>query len=239
MKLNLAYWRRMQVQYGFYVLPVTIITAVVLLTIGVGIPKVKATLELRQELKLASAKLLRLTEKTAALQRLDETELRTKMAVMERVLPSRKDVGGVLLGLRQAALSAGVTVVSVNLAPGELATGSSKLKQTASGMEVEVKLTGQIGAVEEWLRLVEEEVVPVMRVKALSGGQDAGSWQLKVNLKAEYLPLPESLGAADKPLVGLSQEEEALYQRLVPRVGKVTTGTDLDQVPLGNPNLLQ
>ena len=87
--------------------------------------------------------------------------------------------------------------------------------------------------------LVEEEVVPVMRVKALSGGQDAGSWQLKVNLKAEYLPLPESLGAADKPLVGLSQEEEALYQRLVPRVGKVTTGTDLDQVPLGNPNLLQ
>ena len=239
MKLNLAYWRQMYVQYGFYVLPVTIITAVALLTVGVGIPKVKATLELRQELKLASAKLLRLTEKTAALQRLDETELRTKMAVMERVLPSRKDVGGVLLGLRQAALSAGVTVVSVNLAPGELATGSSKLKQTASGMEVEVKLTGQIGAVEEWLRLVEEEVVPVMRVKALSGGQDAGSWQLKVNLKAEYLPLPESLGAADKPLVGLSQEEEALYQRLVPRVGKVTTGTDLDQVPLGNPNLLQ
>jgi len=227
------------VQYGFYVLPVTIITAVALLTIGVGIPKVKATLELRQELKLASAKLLRLTEKTAALQRLDETELRTKMAVMERVLPSRKDVGGVLLGLRQAALSAGVTVVSVNLAPGELATGSSKLKQTASGMEVEVKLTGQIGAVEEWLRLVEEEVVPVMRVKALSGGQDAGSWQLKVNLKAEYLPLPEGLGAANKPLVGLSQEEETLYQRLVPRVGEVTTETDLDQVPLGNPNLLQ
>ncbi len=240
MKLNLAYWRQIYVQYGFYVLPVTIITAVVLLTVGVGIPKVKSTLELRQELKVASAKLARLTEKIVALQRLDETELSRRVAVMERVLPSRKEVGGVLLGLRQAALSAGVTVVSVNLAPGELATGSAgKLKQTTSGMEVEVKLTGQIGAVEEWLRLVEEEIVPVMRVKALAGGQDAGSWQLKVNLAAEYLPLPESLGAADKLLVGLSQEEEALYQRLVPRAGEVTTGTDLDQVPLGNPNLLQ
>ena len=239
MKLNLAYWRRMQVQYGFYVLPVTIITAVALLTIGVGIPKVKATLELRQELKLASAKLLRLTEKTAALQRLDETELRTKMAVMERVLPSRKDVGGVLLGLRQAALSAGVTVVSVNLAPGELATGSSKLKQTASGMEVEVKLTGQIEVIEEWLRLVEAEVVPIMRVKAVSGGQGAGSWQLKVNLAAEYLPLPESLGAVDKPLPGLTLEEEAVYTGLVSRVGVMTETSEVESVPLGNTNLLQ
>lgn len=239
MKLNLAYWRQIYVRYGFYVLPVTIITAVVLLTVGVAIPKIKATLELRQELKTAQAKSARLTEKVTALQRLDEIELGRRVAVMERVLPSRKDVGGVLLGLRQAALSAGVTVVSVNLTPGELATGSSRLKQTSSGMEVEVKLTGQIGAVEEWLRLVEEEAVPVMRVKALSGGQDAGSWQLKVNLKAEYLPLPESLGAADKPLPGLTPEEEVLYTRLVSRVG-VMTDTDAGEgVPLGNPNLLQ
>ena len=158
MKLNLAYWRRMQVQYGFYVLPVTIITAVVLLTIGVGIPKVKATLELRQELKLASAKLARLTEKVVALQRLDELELERRAAVIERVLPSRKEVGGVLLGLRQAAVESGVTVLSVDLAPGELATGSAgKLKQTAGGMEVEVKLTGQIEVIEEWLRLGEGE----------------------------------------------------------------------------------
>lgn len=241
MKLNLAYWRQIYVQHGFYVLPVTIITAVALLTVGVGIPKIKATLELRQELKLAAAKSARLTEKVAALQRLDEAELGRRVAVMERMLPSRKEVGGVLLGLRQAALSAGVTVVSVNLTPGELATGSAgKLKQaSSSGMEIEVKLTGQIGAVEEWLRLVEEEMVPVMRVKALSGGQDADSWQLKVNLKAEHLPLPESLGAADKPLPGLTPEEEKLYAKLVSRVG-VMTDTDAGEgVVLGNPNLLQ
>ncbi|OGY16317.1 MAG: hypothetical protein A2784_01325 [Candidatus Chisholmbacteria bacterium RIFCSPHIGHO2_01_FULL_48_12] len=240
MKLNLAYWRRMQVQYGFYVLPVTIITAVVLLTIGVGIPKVKATLELRQELKLASAKLARLTEKVVALQRLDELELERRAAVIERVLPSRKEVGGVLLGLRQAAVESGVTVLSVDLAPGELATGSAgKLKQTAGGMEVEVKLTGQIEVIEEWLRLVEAEVVPIMRVKAVSGGQGAGSWQLKVNLAAEYLPLPESLGAVDKPLPGLTLEEEAVYTGLVSRVGVMTETSEVESVPLGNTNLLQ
>lgn len=240
MKLNLAYWRQIYVQYGFYVLPVTIITAVVLLTVGVAIPKVKATLELRRELKLASAKLARLTEKVVALQHLDEMELQKKVVVMEQVLPSRKEVGGVLLGLRQAAGRAGVAVVSVSLAPGELATGSAgKLKQTSSGMEVEVKLTGQIGAVEEWLRLVEEEVVPIMWVKGMSGGQDAGSWQLKINLKAEYLPPPESLGAADKPLVGLTAEEESLYARLVSRVGVILPAGGGEDIPLGNPNLLQ
>jgi Tfp pilus assembly protein PilO len=240
MKLNLAYWRRLQVQYGVYVLPVAVITAVVLLTIGIGIPKIKASLELRQELKLASAKLARLTEKAAALQRLDELELAKRVAVMERVLPSRKDVGGVLVGLRQAAAKSGVNLLSLNLAPGELATGSGgKLKQVAGAMEVEVKLTGTIAAVAEWLRLVEAEGVPVMRVKAVSGGQDAGSWQLKVSLTAEYLPLPESLGAADKPLPGLTPEEEAVYVRLVSRVGIITATGEGEDLPLGNPNLLQ
>ena len=78
-----------------------------------------------------------------------------------------------------------------------------------------------------------------MRVKAVSGGQGAGSWQLKVNLAAEYLPLPESLGAVDKPLPGLTLEEEAVYTGLVSRVGVMTETSEVESVPLGNTNLLQ
>ena len=127
-KINRAVWRKWYVKYGFYVLPVVILTVVTLLTMVVLIPGLKSGLESNSKLKAEKAKVTQLTEKLAGLAALEERSLAARVQVTEQALPSVKDVGGVLVGMKLTAQRSGVSLLGAKTSPHALDTRELQTK---------------------------------------------------------------------------------------------------------------
>ena len=245
--------RRLYVEQGMYVIPAAILTLVTLLVILVLIPGVRTGLEANGQLEQEKARLARLEEKLAGLQSLNATQLNERAEKAEKALPTTKDVGAFLIGLRLTAAKSGVAVVSVDLSPGQLeadtgAVGQAKgsIAKVVSGSEtggllIEATVVGDIAGLGKFLTEV-QQMVPVVRVTSFSFGEEGTGVQVKIKLEGQYWPAPTTLGEIEAVLLGMTPAEEAVYQKIVSWVGVAETASesaDVTDVPLGNANLMR
>lgn len=229
--------KRAYIRYQLYVVPAAALTVVVVLTVAVLIPGVSQAWEMREELVSEREKLKRLADKLVILTRLDKDEWLTRSRVMEQVLPSGKEVGGAMVGLRQAAGKAGVGLVGAELSPGELGAVTAA-GESQKELPMEVKVSGSWQGIVELMRQL-EQVIPRLAPAKLKLSVEADDLiNATMTIKAVYWVAPMSLGPADKPVADLTGEEEQLYQNLATRVGVETVEGEEELVPVGNSNLI-
>lgn len=242
-KIKLWSWRQWYIEYRFYILPAVVMTVVAGLTVLVVIPQVKQNLELTRLVKEESGKLGRMKQKTGLLRQAQGSDLATRVGVVEKALPSEKEVGDVLVGLRRAAEKAGVALLSIELSPGELGGTETKVAQQAEkgNLPMTVSLVGSRSGFQDFLAEI-QTMVPIARVTEFSINEEGGGIQVKLKLDGQYWPAPTTLAAADKELASLTNDEEKLYQRLRAVVAAMTeteSASAAAEVPVGNVDLIR
>ena len=243
MSWDVASWRRWNVRHGLYAVPAAVVTVVVLLVMLVLIPNMKAAWESWVKLRGRRDTVGRLERKLEELRQLSPVEVDERVGVMERVLPSIKDVGTFLLSLRTLAEANGLTVADVEIAVGEIEGPVAKIGKGNSqetGVVMQVTVAGTIEELGQFLDQV-PKVLPVMEVKELAIAGGSEELQVKLTIEGYYWPMPATLAAAEKPLPVVSPAEQGVYAEvagMIARDGSKVSEGELPSVGLGNPNLM-
>ncbi|MCH7951471.1 hypothetical protein IH980_01860 [Patescibacteria group bacterium] len=111
----------LRIKKYLYLPSLTVVVIVGLLAFFIG-PTLGKVSNLRKEIALASGELTALETKVEVLQGLDESMLLEQVGVLEHVLPSKKDVFGLLTALNGLAAEEGVALGNFELRPGSIAT---------------------------------------------------------------------------------------------------------------------
>jgi len=236
-------------QYQKMLLPVVSVLVVVVLTIFVLIPQIKAAVSDMEKAEVLAQRKQVLTEKATMLASLDVAELAIRVKTLSKVLPSDEDIGYFISGIRSMARRAGVIFEGMTFA------GSSSPKPIVYGEGVpevakrrvvqkpkeftaliDINLGSNVDSLQEFIRQVETSVpLSTLEEVSLSSARDKVD-SARVLLKYYYSPAPELLGGSESPLKVITSAEDQIYQDILglsePEV------VELPRVPVGNNRLL-
>ncbi len=111
-----------------------------------------------------------------------------------------------------------MTLESIKVSPGELATVSGKpdKEKTEGGTPLlvfEIMARGTMEVIKNFLDRF-DAATPIMQIEEVSLSYEEGEWQGKISLNSFYLPLPKTLGVMETPLVKITPDEEIVYKRI-------------------------
>lgn len=181
------------------------------------IPKVKDIFSQQKTVSLEKEELARITQKLAALEGLNEYELSAKTERILAALPTEKDPARLMMTIRYLADSAGVSLTAISVNPGEISADSSRPKGEKEGsvpfLVFQVEVSGPEEAAREFLDKI-QSTAPLMRIEEVVISSTGMVTLAKLELKAFYLPLPQTLGSVEEPLSKISPEEDKVYESL-------------------------
>jgi Tfp pilus assembly protein PilO len=225
-------------KYKLFLLPAIILLLVCVSGLFLLKPKINQVLSIRQNLSSQKNKLAQLTTKVTALQGLDEVELEERTKVLLGALPSQKDLPGALMTIKSLTTTTGLELRGIQVEPGEISTESAQPETTQKYnlpfLEFKIRVGGNQTQLKDFLtKLV--LTAPLMRVAAMEISQAEGE-AIEADLKLDtfFLPLPSTLGTAEKPLAAITPQEEVIYQQLT-KISPGQTGT-FSPIPSGKEN---
>lgn len=164
-------------------------------------------------------KLINLTQKAGLLSSLDENNLTEEFRKLNFILPSEKNVDGVMFSLERTGEEASVSVVNVDFSPGLISTDTAAKKNVATVQKsesfdlnfiVETKLEG----FRNFLRELKNSSLAIKIEKVSIEKASVGQISAKINAKVFYKPINLSLGDIFKPLTALNNQEKKILQAL-------------------------
>jgi hypothetical protein len=219
----------------------TVIVIVGLLSFFV-VPSFRKVSKLRREISLASQELEALDDKVGVLESFDEPALFEQVEVLEQVLPSKKDVFGLLAKVNGLATDNKIAVGKFVLSPGSIATETatesarsesqqvtdSRRARGASSLEsiaIALSISGPFDGVSTFLKGIEQSK-PLMKLtkiklfpEKLRSPSATTSASLRVGASLEldlfFVALPKQIGAVGDPIFPLSEVEQELYDELL------------------------
>lgn len=166
------------------------VVSVILLLVGL-LPSMGRVGELRKKIVLRSKEESRLTQKMRVISTMDKTALTSRVEVLDKALPPRKDVVVYLATVDGLSRELGLSFAGISLSPGDVteASASSKVRKSdiVSGvhvLETEVKINGSREKLYEFLRAL-ERTSPLMQIKNVqmsSLGAEEDNYALALNL---------------------------------------------------------
>lgn len=196
--------------YKNFLLPGIVTLLVFLTTLSFLKPKVAAIIEVQKKLSQNKKNLTLLTQKLAALEGLDQTELTKKTDLLMAALPSEKKVPQALIIFKNLALETGVELEEIQVDPGELDVESEE-----EFLSFNIKLSGSIEKIGTFFDKL-EKTFPLMRLIVVDLSRPEGDlFNASLEVQSFFLSLPKTLGAAEEELSLVTPQEEAIYRRLV------------------------
>ncbi|HUS52059.1 MAG TPA: type 4a pilus biogenesis protein PilO [Candidatus Bathyarchaeia archaeon] len=228
--------KKLLLKYRFVAFPLAIGGLILILTVFFLVPNISQIIKNRQELAQEKERLASLTQKLADLEGLDEVELSTRADLVLKALPVEKDVPLILTTLSGLGEETGVVLTKISATPGELSTAAAQKKESkTNSLDFEITISGTLGSITNFLdRLV--STLPVIQVNSVSLGADDPEAGVEISLDAYFFPLPETLGAVEKPIVKISTDEEIAYKK-IEKVRPPPGGETLPLVGSGKENL--
>lgn len=199
-------------QYGFYLLPLAILAVVIFLFLNNDLPLIEKLVNLRRNNLAARERLAVLSAKSDLLTGLNQRELENNYQNLSYILPDGKDAPSILRTIDTAALASGVVILSLDLAPGTLATESGK----QSEIPIEVTVSGNFSQIAGFTaELV--NLGRVLTVKTLDAVFEKTSANVKASyeIRAFYFSPSSIVAKVDEPLLEInSNEKETLVKAL-------------------------
>ena len=229
--------------YQPFLLPVMAALLVFLTAFTFLKPKVSAIIEGQKRLSQNKQALARLTEKIAALEGLNQTELTRKTDILLTALPAEKDVPRLLATYKGLAQEIGVVIQQIEVKPGELASPEGGQVVPVGGqaspppfLAFQIGVSGELEKVGIFLDEL-EKTLPLMRIKRVSLSQKKGNlFESGIELQAFFLSLPGELGPVEEALPLISQREEEVYRQLAD-FKAIELKESLSLTPAGKENL--
>lgn len=166
-------------------------------------PKINETFEAKKQLESDKGKLLRLQNKLAELEGLNEVELLETTKVSLRAISTEKNFMEALDTIGQVANEKGLAIESFSVNPGELSVSEKG--------EISYKLTvvGPLDGVSSFMSEINNTLPLISLVGNLSLNISEGE-STTIDLQAEnyFLPPPKTIGKTDSPVPKLSAAEE-------------------------------
>lgn len=199
------------------------------------LPNLKRVLEEQGKLINKRKELGQLTQKANLLGGIDSFEIKRKQASVEGALLTEKDVEVVFKNLKLLAGKAGVSLVSMNVAPGEISTAGAGPKEEKTGQKktgekngsfettnYQVQAKGKFEDLKKFFDLI-HTTSPVMAIGGISLSLPEDPEQLiPVNLviKTYVSGMAKAPPSLQTPLSQLNEEEEKVYNERVLKLTK-------------------
>lgn len=226
----------------FLYLPLITAVSLVVLVSLVIIPNIRKILDVRKDIAVARGELTALETKSNLLENIDEESIEEKLVVLERVLPSNKDVYALLVALTGLAAEKGVSLMKFEVSPGSIATESATAsaqpeveqlgprrtpltsREDLETLAATLDVQGSFPQVRDFL-IEAQRISPLIRLSMVKLAPferqrleaTASGIEVTVGLMLDlfYGRLPRTIGALGAPLPLITESEEALYEELV------------------------
>lgn len=205
-----------------------IITAICMILIAVAgfmfgvVPAVSKIIDIRDQSVALSQSIDVLRTKLRILDSSDENTFRTELNDLVAAVPSDKSLPSLFSTIDGLSALSGVTVTDLALArPGALATGSgvtvitSEEKQLGSNLlPFSVTITGSYNQIHDFLA----QIVSVRRFLRVRNFEisytDQTTLSVHFGMDAFYVPIRQTIGAVETPLVTLSPKDQQLISEV-------------------------
>lgn len=171
-------------RYKQYLLPVGVIFICILLFLFLVIPQFQNFLDIQQQTKIESNKLLILKNNLNLLTNIDESQMNSQLQIVSTALPPAKDFSGILNGISVAANKAGVFLGDYEFLVGDL--GKSSLNtQSFPYLQITLKINGGVSGVTRFMTEL-YKTVPLSEVTAVK----LASADSEITVLFYYRPFP-------------------------------------------------
>ncbi|TSC64077.1 MAG: Uncharacterized protein G01um101493_238 [Microgenomates group bacterium Gr01-1014_93] len=209
-------------KYKLVVYPFAVGLASITLILLVIIPQLKGYFSSKEDGQVTQNRLKILESKAVELENISDDDLTRRLQSAIVALPIEKDYTVIIGLLQKMSAEAGVSLKSIILDTG----GSKDAGGGASSFSVRIESTSTKFGFDEFLKKIDNSSA-VLKIGSLS--TDVVSDDLvsaSLILDVYYSPTPKILGSVDSPLPKLTEEEEALAEKLSARlvIAPVTSG---------------
>ncbi len=111
--------------FRLYIVPLLVVLVIVLLVPLVLLPQLQTIRDKNLEVQKSQKRLDLLKTKLEALSLIDEEDENLKLSEIEEVVPSRKELARLVVGVRSLASKAGLSVAAIEFSPGRVASASA------------------------------------------------------------------------------------------------------------------
>lgn len=111
--------------FRLYIVPLFVVLVIVLLVPLVLLPQLEVIRDKNLEVQKSQERLDLLNTKLEVLSLIDEEDESQKLNEIEEVVPSKKELARLVVGVRSLASKAGLSVVAMEFSPGNVASGSA------------------------------------------------------------------------------------------------------------------
>jgi len=191
------------------------------LIIGVLIPSLGKTGELRRKILIRSKEEEKLTQKMRVINNMNKEALKDRLRVLDQALPPRKDVVLYLATVDGLSRELGLSFAGISLSPGDVteasASSKTKIADIVKGvhvLETEIKINGSRDKIYEFLRVL-EKTSPLMQIKdvqvsSLGVGEDSYILSLKLGMLWASRDQAKTSGVVEL----FTEKEEKYFQDL-------------------------
>lgn len=139
---------------------------------GSIVSQIKALKKVSDELKKTQAELTKFQKKADELEKIAFDSEMQKMGEIEDVLPSHKPLLELLNNLNSVAMETQVMINNFSLAPGDIATDSTKVAKTSrqkkyDQLELQFAVSGTLASVQNFMTLI-EQVTPISTITSIA-----------------------------------------------------------------------
>ena len=202
---------------SIYAFPVISGVVILILMVGIILPRVQAVFTLRKEISQLKQKVEAMDKKLVTLRGFNQNLLADDVKKVEIALPSEKDLSSILSNLESLAAETGVAIAGVQTTPGEVKPASGKGE--TDNLPVKVTITGDFGQIKSFLgRLVSASRLMSAESLAVSANPSATTASLSASLDlAAYFQIPTVVQFnVDEPVQTLNSEEEKILTKITP-----------------------
>jgi len=172
-------------------------------------PKVVDIFQMRKKINEEKKKLVKLTQKEAFLESLDEYELTSKTQFLLKILPTERDIVWPLATLKLLASELNLEVNSIQTDLNE-----NKLDARLFSNGFSLGIIGDKENIKEFLERI-KTTYPLMKIENLSISlQSESRFGANLKIKVFFLDLPEKIGSTEDPLPLVASAEEKIYQKV-------------------------
>jgi hypothetical protein len=197
-------------KYKNFLIPVFLIVSIIFSGWNFLLPKIIDIFQMRKTINEEKRKLIKLTEKEAFLESLDEYELIEKTQLLLKILPSEKDIILPWATLKSLASQFNLKTesIQVDLGDDKLNTG---LSTVVFSLRVNANNKENIREFIEKIKVTR----PLMEIEDLSiYFKTESESEANLKIKIFFLGLPKEIGKVEDPLSLLTTEEERVYQKV-------------------------
>lgn len=199
--------------YSFVAFLFATVVVILYLFLTIDLDQIRKINSLRRDLTGITEKLSRLSSYNSFLAATDKENLEKNYQKTSFILPNLKDAPGVLQTLDMAASASGITITSLDFAPGKIAS------ESVSSNEILIKANGSglISQIAQFCGrlLISGRAFSLDNLNLSVNKESSNAASANFSLKAYYLNPPVKDLNPDNPLPKLTAQEEETLSRVL------------------------